>query len=104
MDANKALDTLAWPLIVLSANVVFLLLFRRPITDLIGRTRRVGYGNKSIDLGDAAQPAAEQQRNLETAPKAPAPIPNTQVPPPPPSAPIAAIEAEIESSIKTSGF
>jgi len=104
MDANKALDALAWPAAFLVAIVVFLLLFRRPITDLIGRTRRLGFGNKSIDLSDAAQPAAEQQKTLNASPKAPDPIPSTQVPPPPPSVPVAAIEAEIEAALRNVGL
>jgi hypothetical protein len=102
MDANKAIDAFAWPSVFLLAIVVFLLLFRRPIADLIGRARRMGFGNKSIDLGDAALPTAEQQKTLD-APKTIEPKLSAQRPPPP-NVPVADIESEIEAAIKSGGL
>jgi hypothetical protein len=53
MDPNKAIDALSWPVVFLLAIIAFLLLFRRPITELMGRARRLGYGDKSLDLSAA---------------------------------------------------
>jgi hypothetical protein len=98
MDVNQAIQDLRWPAVVVICLGLFFWLFRTPIGALIARIRRLGYGDKAIDLGETLPPAAEQQKKLD-APKPPEPVP-TVGPPPPASAPVTAIETELEESSK----
>lgn len=55
----------SWPLAVSVIVVFFLLLFRKPIEGLFGRMKRLGFGDKAIDLAeDRPQAVAEQQQEL----------------------------------------
>jgi hypothetical protein len=104
MDVDRAVQTLAWPLVALVLFLTALFLFRRPVSDLIDRIRRMGYGDKTIDLGDSPQTAAEQQKKLEDPPAA-GPIPNNPPPiPPQPSAAVAVMESEIEAGFKAANM
>ena len=47
-------DTLKWPLVI----IIVILIFRKPLVDLINRVTKVGYGNKSLE---AKQQAAEKK-------------------------------------------
>ena len=105
MDANKAIDSFAWPLIVLAAIVIFLLLFRAPITSLFSRARRLGYGNKSIDLDEPPAPVgAQQTTKVEGPPTGPDPVSTSFGPPPPPSPPVAAVENEINAALASGAY
>jgi hypothetical protein len=98
------MESLAWPLAVVVCIVAFFTIFRGPISDLIGRARRVGFGNKSIDLATEVQnPAAEQQKTLELPPATPEMVPATHVMPPA-SELTASIESEISNALTTSNF
>lgn len=59
----------SWPLALVVCVVIFLTMFRRPISGLIDRCRRLGFGDKSIDLSDSIpQTAAQQQQKQVEAP------------------------------------
>jgi hypothetical protein len=51
-------DTLKWPLVI----IIGLLIFRKPIIDLINRITKVGYGNKSLE---AKQQATANEKKTE---------------------------------------
>jgi hypothetical protein len=52
----------SWPLAVVIIVIACLLIFRSPLSDLISRIRRVGYGNRSIDVSGQASVAVEKQK------------------------------------------
>jgi hypothetical protein len=85
----------SWPLALVICVIVFLAMFYRPIATLIGRAKRAGYGDKSIDFGESA---AEAQKKAEE----PAAITADTVPAghamPPASEVYAPIEQEIRAA------
>jgi hypothetical protein len=60
------MEYIAWPLAAVICIVIFMLIFRPQIADLIQRMRRVGYGNRSIDI--AGTPTAVEQQKHSEAP------------------------------------
>jgi hypothetical protein len=63
---EKLLENAPWPLATVAIIIVFLCLFRSPISNLIGRIRRVSYGNKTFDMaGGQATVAVEKQKEVE---------------------------------------
>lgn len=56
-------DLITWPSVVLSLGVLFIIVFRRPIADLLGRTRKVGKGG--LETYDNAQLPAPTDTRTE---------------------------------------
>jgi hypothetical protein len=96
------MDAFAWPLALVVCVIAFLLLFRSPVTDLIRRARRVGYGDKAIDLTtESSASVAERQKNLEATPSeknSAATVPASDTLPPPIDV-YASMEEEIQKSL-----
>jgi hypothetical protein len=97
---EKLLENAAWPLAVVAIVIVFLCLFRSPISKLIGRIRGVSYGNKTVDMaGGQATVAVESQKEVEgpvgTGALARDTIPASHVMPPP-----SELYAPIEQTIR----
>src|SRR4051794_12850039 len=101
MDVNKAIDSLATPGAFVLGILIFLLLFHRPIAALIDRIRRLGFGDKAIDLADVAQPAQQLQK---LAAKQEVPPPAQHGPPPPASAAVALIETDVLATMKSANL
>ena len=77
------MESFAWPLAVVVCFVVFVLAFKLQIAGFIERLRRVGFGDKSIDLNDSRPAiAAEGQKHDERRPTAIETIPATHALPP----------------------
>ncbi|MCX2681065.1 hypothetical protein OOZ15_14020 [Galbibacter sp. EGI 63066] len=57
-DYISLADTLKWPLVI----VILILIFRKPLVDLINRVTKVGYGNKSLE---AKQQATATEKKTE---------------------------------------
>jgi len=57
-DYINLLDTLKWPIILL----IVILIFRKPLINLINRVTKVGYGNKSLE---AKQQATATEKKTE---------------------------------------
>lgn len=57
-DWIQLADTLKWPVII----IIGLLIFRKPIVDLINRITKVGYGNKSVE---AKQQTTASEKKIE---------------------------------------
>ena len=56
-------DLITWPSVVLALGVLFIIVFRRPIADLLGRTRKVGKGG--LETYDNAQLPAPTDTRTE---------------------------------------
>jgi hypothetical protein len=62
MSLETFLIITIWPLVAFIGFIAALFILRSPITQLIGRARRAGFGDKSIDFSPTT---AEQQKTLE---------------------------------------
>jgi hypothetical protein len=86
---EKLLENAGWPLAIVFILIAFFVIFRLPISNLIGRIRGFSYGNKAIDMGGSQTTVAvEKQKQLEgpvgtTASTAPDAIPASHAMPPP---------------------
>jgi len=52
---------LAWPVAVVVISLLFMLIFRKPLTDFIGRINKLGIGNKTV----SANPTTIQKQKTE---------------------------------------
>jgi hypothetical protein len=103
---TEVLQILAWPGVVLLLGIATLLLFRKPLSDAIGRAKSVSVGeNRGIDLsgpGPQAQIEAQKEAHKEAPNPLPAPQPQSGgVPPLPPPNPLyAPIEEELRRRVE----
>ena len=98
------METFKWPLTLIACLIVFFAFFRQSIDGLIGRIRRVGYGDKSVDLADDLQgTAVEQQKEVESPSAGSEMIPATHAMPPPNEV-TAEIEAEIGTALRSASY
>jgi len=98
----QILEIIKWPLVVVICVAVALLILQSPITQLIGRARRAGFGDKSIDFSPTA---AEQQKTLESpASTAMTPSVPAEAALPQPMEIYTAIESEITTALESSKF
>ncbi len=58
IDYISLAETLKWPLVI----IIGILIFRKPLVDLINRVTKVGYGNKSLE---AKQQATATEKKTE---------------------------------------
>ena len=92
------LQDIVWPIAIVVMVLGALIIFRTPLTGLINRARRVGYGDKSIDLGET--PAAEQQKRIDKpATETPIPAVPADHALPPQSDVYGPIERQIETAL-----
>jgi hypothetical protein len=98
----ETLEIIKWPLAIVICVLIALLILRSPITQLIGRARRAGFGDKTIDFSPTP---AEQQKTLEPPTSAAAAL---SVPVesafPAPMEIYKAIESEVTTALETSKF
>lgn len=101
MSTEALLTAFALPLGIAVVAIAAMLIFRTPLTNAIGRARRVGYGDKAIELGDGPAVSAGQQKEIEAPSNAGSP-PNA-VPAshalPPQSEVLAPIEQEMAKAL-----
>ena len=97
----QILEIVKWPLVVTICVAAALLILRSPITQLIGRARRAGFGDKSIDFSPTA---AEQQKALEPPSAIAAPMVPADAIRPPPMEIYAEIERETSTALEASKY
>lgn len=96
----EIVDTIKWAVVVAVCVIAAFGFFRSPITALINRIRRAGFGNRTIDFSPTA---AEQQKTLEPPAVQQTGVPLSAVMPPPVEI-YTEIENEITTAIKTANY
>jgi hypothetical protein len=96
------IEIIKWPVVGLLGFVVALLIFRSPITKLLGRARRAGFGDKTIL--DFSPTPAEQQKALEPPSAIAASMVRADAIRPPPLEIYAEIERETSTVLEASKY
>ena len=97
------METFKWPVTIVTSLIIFFAFFRQAIIGLIGRSIRIVFGDKSVELTSVQGTAIEQKKEVELPSPATEMVPAAQAMPAP-NVVTADIEAEIQTTLQNSNF